>query len=400
MPRLLKKPWLDAYLDYIDCTENPFSFNLWSGISAISASLKRRVFIWRNFIQFFPNMYIVLVGPPGIGKGSAIHPVVNIVNEANLVNYLPDKITAERIIQKLAEGFTKFQTTTTGALSTVNFAQDHTATILSKELPVFLSSAEWIHSLLCQFWDENTFEYETKNKGSYKITNMCVGMLAGCVPDFIRMLSSQNMAPITGGFTARTIFVYATEKSRLIPGGWGQPNHNYSQTKSELVNDLQHISSLEGEMHLDTAALSLWDHIYGEHNKKGDFDSDVSANFKSRISSHIIKTAISISISESDNLIITEPQLRRSIELIEDVRNKVDIVFRSVGESPLAVGQDRVITFIKQQGIVSREEILKYNYRHMTDEQLTAIMYTLLHAGLIEETTQDHKSKYLWTNKI
>jgi hypothetical protein len=345
-------------------------------------------------------MYIVLVGPPGIGKGSAIHPVVNIVNEANLVNYLPDKITAERIIQKLAEGFTKFQTTTTGALSTVNFAQDHTATILSKELPVFLSSAEWIHSLLCQFWDENTFEYETKNKGSYKITNMCVGMLAGCVPDFIRMLSSQNMAPITGGFTARTIFVYATEKSRLIPGGWGQPNHNYSQTKSELVNDLQHISSLEGEMHLDTAALSLWDHIYGEHNKKGDFDSDVSANFKSRISSHIIKTAISISISESDNLIITEPQLRRSIELIEDVRNKVDIVFRSVGESPLAVGQDRVITFIKQQGIVSREEILKYNYRHMTDEQLTAIMYTLLHAGLIEETTQDHKSKYLWTNKI
>jgi len=72
---------------------------------------------------------------------------------------------------------------------------------------------------MCQLWDENTFEYETKNKGNYKVTNMCVGMLAGCVPDFIRMLSRDSMAPITGGFTARTIFVYATEKSKLVPGG-------------------------------------------------------------------------------------------------------------------------------------------------------------------------------------
>lgn len=397
MARLLKKPWLEAYLEYIDGTENPTDFNLWSGISAIAASLKRRVYIWRNFVQYFPNQYIVLVGPPGIGKGASIHPVTDIVNEAGTVNFLSDKITAERIIQKLADGFTKVapSANTNGGLTTVSFQQDHTATILSKELPVFLSSSEWLHALLCQLWDEHSFEYETKNKGSYKITEMCVGMLAGCVPEFIRMLSRDSMAPITGGFTARTIFVYATDKSRLIPGGWGKPIQNITQLKAELVNDLSHIASLQGEMVLDKQALALWDSKYKEHNAKGDFDSDVSTNFKSRLSSHIIKTAIAVSVSESDNLYVTESQLQRAITLIERIRDKIDIVFRSIGESPLAVSQDRVISFLQMRGVASREEILRYNYRHMTDEQLTAIILVLTKAGMIDELTQDHKTKYM-----
>lgn len=396
MARLLQRPWLETYLDYIDGTENPTDFNLWSGISAISASLKRRVYIWRNFVQYFPNQYIVLVGPPGIGKGASIHPVTDIVNEAGTVNYLSDKMTAERVIQKLADGFTKVQPSVNmnGGVATVNIAQDHTATILAKELPVFLSSSEWLHALLCQLWDEHTFEYETKNKGSYKITELCVSMLAGCVPEFIRMLSRDNMAPITGGFTARTIFVYASEKSKLLPGGWGQPVANINKLKDELINDLIHIASLQGEMRFDNNALALWDSKYKEHNATGDFDSDVSTNFKSRLSSHIIKASIAISVSESDNLIVTASQLRRAIEIIERIRDKVDIVFRSVGESPLAVSQDRVISFLQKQGVASREEILRYNYRHMTDEQLTAIILVLTRGGMVRELSQDHKTKY------
>ena len=396
MPRMLKQPWLEAYLQYIDGTENPIEYNLWCGISAISASLKRKVYVWRNFIQYFPNQYIVLVGPPGIGKGASIHPIMDIVNEASTVNYLADKITAERIIQKLADGFAKIVPTASnnGGLTTITMQQDHTATLISKELPVFLSSSEWLHSLLCQLWDEHSFEYETKNKGSYKITEMCVGLLAACVPEFIRSLSRDSMAPITGGFTARTMFIYASEKARLIPGGWGKPIQNITQLRTELVNDLKHIAQIEGEMHLDASALALWDAKYKEHNAKADFDSSVTANFKSRLSSHIIKTAIAISISESDNLTITEHQLRTAIEIVERVRDKVDIVFRSVGESPLAVAQNYVLEFIEREGQASREEILRRNYQHLTDEQLSSVILVLTRGGMIRELTQGNKTIY------
>lgn len=384
MPRLLQGSWIDHYLTYINDTENPRQFNLWSAISAIGASMKRRTFIWRNYVQYFPNQYIILVGPPGIGKGSAIHPVMSIVKEAGTVNYLADKITAEKIIEKLATGFPKTQTTiSAGGTMMGLLTTDHTATLVAKELPVFLSSSEWLHSLLCQLWDEHEFEYETKGKGSYKVTDLCVSMLGGCVPDYIRSLSRDQMAPITGGFTARTVFVYATKKHQLLPEGWGKPPVNINKLRDDLVNDLKHISTLEGEMRLSIDAQKLWNKTYAEHNKAGDFDSDAAANFTSRISAHVIKTAIAVSLSESDSLTISEDQLSRAIKYIEEIRDNVDIVFRTIGESPLAVIQDKAFEFIKLQGLCSRQEILRRNYRHMTDDQLTQVLYTLEHAGLI-----------------
>src|SRR5690348_16021588 len=156
MPRKLKKPWLEAYLDYVKETENPANYNLWAGISVLSASLKRKVWIYRNFVQYFPNQYIILVGPPGIGKGSAIHPAIALAKEAQTVNYLSDRITAEKIVDKLAAGFSCLTIVGGSAMPVM----EHTATILAKELPVFLGSSDWMHSLLCQLWDENEFEYE------------------------------------------------------------------------------------------------------------------------------------------------------------------------------------------------------------------------------------------------
>lgn len=393
MPRLLNRSWLDAYLEYINETETPVEYNLWAAISTIGSVMKRRTYIWRNHVQYFPNQYVIFVGPPGIGKGSAIHPVVNIVKEISGVNYLSDKITAEKIIERLAIGFTKTLPSVTGGNS-FQIQQDHSACLLAKELPVFLSSSEWMHSLLCQLWDEHEFDYDTKNKGTHKIKEMCVSMLGGCVPDFVRKLSRDILAPVTGGFTARTIFVYATTKSKLLPEGWGKPSTANTKLKDELINDLKHISQLEGEMRLEIDAQKLWNSKYKEHNKAGEFDSDASANFTSRISAHITKTAIAISLAESDSLTISRDQLDRAIRYIEEVRDKVDIVFRTIGESPLAVIQDKVFEYVKSQGVVSREAILRRNYRHMTDEQLTQVLYTLTNAQIIKEIQQGGKIKY------
>lgn len=383
---MLTKSWLESYKDYVADTENPASYNEWCGISALSSTLKRNVYLYYHGIKFFANQYIVLVGPPGLGKGSSIIPAAHLAKEAGTVNYLSDRITAERIIEKLAEGFTHPVISVTngsvGALTT----KEHTACILAKELPVFLGSSDWMHSLLCQLWDENEFEHQTKNKGNKFIKDMCVSMLGGCVPDYIRKLTKDTLAPITGGFTARCIFVYATQKSQLISDGWGCPNGHKAQLSYNLIEDLKYISRIEGEMFLSDEAKNTWNIMYGTYGKPSEFESDALANFKSRVPSHVIKAALCISISESDNRIITDAQLQRAIALVEEVRNNVDITFRAVGESPLAVAQDRVMRFIEQRGVCSHKEVLKYNHKHITDEQLKQIMYVLEYIGFC--TTQ------------
>lgn len=383
---MLKKSWLDSYKDYVADTENPTSYNEWCGISTLSASLKRNVYLYYHGIKFFANQYIVLVGPPGLGKGSSIIPAAHLAKEAGTINYLSDRITAERIIEKLADGFIHPVVQAQGNAVAALTAKEHTACILAKELPVFLGSSDWMHSLLCQLWDENEFEHQTKNKGNKFIKDMCVSMLGGCVPDYIRKLTKDSLAPVTGGFTARCIFVYATKKSQLISDGWGCPNGNKAHLSYELIEDLKYISRIQGEMFLSDEAKKIWNVMYGNYGNPSEFESDALANFKSRIPSHVIKAAIGISVSESDNLIITDTQLQKAIALVEEVRSNVDITFRAVGESPLAVAQDRVMRFIEQRGVCSHREILKYNHKHVTDEQLKQILYVLEYIGFC--TTQ------------
>lgn len=393
MPRLLKEPWLESFVKYARSknTEPPSEWQFWSGVSALSASLKRNVHFWYRGIQFFPNQYIVLVGPPGVGKGSAINPAAEVATTANSVNYLRDSVTAEKVIERLANGFLKVN----AASMMLPVKPEHCGTAIALELPVFLSSTnDRKFSTLCALWDQNSFEYDTKNKGTSLIKDMSFGMVGGCTPAFIQHISNNNVTAVTGGFTARTIFVYSSEREDLMDDAFGAPTKAHSTIHDALVDDLKHMVTLSGELRMDIGAQKLWSKTYREHNKQEDLDSDASANFKSRISSHIIKTAISISISESDSLTITEDQLRRSIALIERVRDRIDIVFRCVGESPLVNIQEKVLEYIQKQGVVSRSAILKRLYRHMTDDQLTQIIFVLRNSGIVDEISEGNTFKY------
>lgn len=376
--------WLDSFEEYCKDMEAPRDWIRWAGIATLASTIKRNCYVYYRGRQFFGNQYIILVGPPGIGKGECIDKGYDIASQAKTINYIKDWHTPQEILEELAAGFGGLGLRL-GQIVTAQALQDHTCTIIAPELAVFLQSYDNLHALLCAWWDQNKFEYKTKNKGKHVIEDMSVSLLGGCVPDYVRSLSKDRLAPITGGFTARTIFVYATEKFQLVKENFGAPTKQTSKLRDDLINDLKHISTLTGEITLDAKAKKLWNKVYEEHNKRGTIDSDASANFKSRISSHIIKTAITTCISASDNKQITEDDLRRAIKYVEEVRDKVDIVFRSIGESPLSSAGAKLQTYIDTLGEVSYKQLLKFMYRDTTEEQLMSLLNIYVKVGLIKE---------------
>lgn len=384
--RQLGKPWLDAFMEYCDEMETPKEWLRWAGLSTLSSSIKRNCYLWYRKIKFFPNQYIILVGPPGIGKGEAISRGYDLAFNAKTCNYIKDWHTPQEILEELAEGFQGIGLKV-GQVITAQVIKDHTCTIIAPELAVFLQNYENLHSLLCAWWDQNKFEYKTKNKGKHTVEDMSVSLLGGCVPDYIRSLSKDRMAPITGGFTARTIFVYAIEKDHLNKYSFGAPTPINSKLRDALIHDLKHIQSLTGELTVSKEAQKLWEDVYEEHNKRGAIDSDASQNFKSRISSHIIKTTITVCLSATDSLTITRDHLDTAIRYIEEIRDKVDVVFRSVGESPLSVIQNKVLTIIDGIGMISHKALLKHMYRDATDDQLNMVLTMLDKVGLIKTNT-------------
>ena len=65
--------WIDKYLVYSSNTEPPAMFHLWTAISVISSVLQRKCYFPWGTLTFYPNMYVVLVGPPAARKGTAMN---------------------------------------------------------------------------------------------------------------------------------------------------------------------------------------------------------------------------------------------------------------------------------------------------------------------------------------
>ena len=74
--------WIESFLQYTDNTEPPFLFRKWTAISCIASAMQRKCYVeWGTSLIFYPNLYVVLVGPSATGKGTAMNPGLDLLCE-------------------------------------------------------------------------------------------------------------------------------------------------------------------------------------------------------------------------------------------------------------------------------------------------------------------------------
>lgn len=386
--RVLTKNWILSYNEAINqISESPSHFNIWAAISVVSSVLKDHVYFSRGIYTIQPNQYIILVAPPGVGKGTAIHPAFDFPIKLKLINMLTDRITAPKIIDKLAEGWAcfpngslppiiKISSNGTGLPSPYKEAA---AIIRSTELQTFLGSSDWMPQFLCDAWDRRDYEYDTKNKGTAVVSGMCLSMIGACVPSYVQSLAKEQAAVINGGFTARSVFVYANEKAKNIewPKAFDQIK-NGSDIKQKLEDDLMAISQMRGEFTITDAAKTVFSNFYNSSLVKTlTTDSEIMSHFKSRAHVHVFKVAMAMSASASDNRIIDYVDMQVAVTLIQKIEANLDRAFRGSGSNILAEMINKIQTFIEVRGITTRKEILKYNYFNVSSDDLNRILYLL-----------------------
>lgn len=390
--------WILDYVKAIDAvSESPFTYNLWGGISVVSSVLKRNVFLNYKTFTIYPNQYIVLVGPPGLGKGVAMRDAHEFSESGKLCNYMSDRVTAPRIIERLFQGFSAAPKMQNGQV--VIGQKDSSVTLTSTELPTLIGSSDWMLTFLCDAWDKGKFDYDTKNKGSFTVTGMCVSLIGGCTPDFIRRISKDANSTVSSGFSARTIFINSSTKSKKLAFSDGLRN---SPAKAALISDLetrlQSIANLQGEFTWDYHARALFEQWYGTLDTTDD-DTDVYRNFRSRQHIHVIKLAMTLSAAESSSLVINRATLEKSIAIIEDVAINIDEVFRGVGESDIAASLARLQVYIERKGTVSYNELVADNIRFVNHDDIVKATKVLELIGFCTVQNQGSTWSYSHTGK-
>ena len=65
--------WIESFLKLTENTEPPKLYRKWTAISTLASAMRRKCALnWGNVGNFYPNMYIILVGPSGARKTTAM----------------------------------------------------------------------------------------------------------------------------------------------------------------------------------------------------------------------------------------------------------------------------------------------------------------------------------------
>lgn len=393
MPRRLPN-WIAAYTAYITpASESPICYNFWSAATAVSAALKRNVFVGRGSYKLYPNLYTILVGRPGIGKGSAINPVVSIINEAKICNILSDRVTIEYVLERMAQGWSAIHRFGSGGMT---MGTDHSAILISPEISVFISASQNTLPILADLWDarEGEFVYGTRHKGEFRIKDPCVCLLGGSTQEWL--ISSVPANAVGGGFTRRVNFVVANDREKLLP--WPTLS-NHNQVRDNLITDITEISRLSGEMKFDAKCVPLFEKCYIESSPK-EYDDEATTSYRTSMWAQVTKLAMCMSASRGEDLIIREKDFMLAYDAVKTVTENVPRVFRAVGESDLTVAADKVLKFLESKGFASRQEIMKHLWRDVTSEDLDKILATFKEGTIIYDYVQGKRTLYAPVEKL
>jgi hypothetical protein len=374
--------WLSAHIDYTENSESPISYHTWAGVSCIAAALQRKVYVRWGHSTFYPNHYIILVGPSGQSrKGEPIMIARDLTEGINIPTIGEDN-TQEAIILDMRYSFTDYTDGTTGKIKIQS-----AVSCFIEELSVFtgFQNSTFLAYLTNWYDSRDKWTRRTKHQGTDEIIGMCFNLLAATAPDWLPHILTREATG--GGFTSRCLFIVEEGKGKTI----SNPNLNPPDLtlRKNLIHDLEVIHTLSGEMKFDPAGLALYEAWYQQSDldiKEGRLilPDPFFDGYRGRRPAHLIKLGMGMSASRGGDLTITEGDFKRALTLLEYAESKMPKILGGVGRSKYAEDTEAVMAYIQRRGEVKKSELLQVFWRNVSGEALEAILGVLAGMKLVE----------------
>lgn len=378
--------WIDAYMSFNERSEPPRMYHLWCAISVIAAAMQRKCKLEWGTLTFYPNMYIVLVGPSGrCRKGTAMGPALSFVEELG-IKLAAEAITREALIRELKNANYSDPDPTLGTLGT----QHSSLTIFAPELTVFLGYHN--HQLLSDLTDwydcRSKWTYRTKNMGTDKIIGVFVNLIGATTPDLIR--TTLPLDAIGGGLTSRMIFVFERNKYKTEPCPFLSADEMLLRKK--LFADLEQIHQMRGKFSVTEDFLELWIKWYTENDGNPPFQDNMFAGYFERRPNHIMKLSMILNASRTNSMRIERCDLERAIDILERTEINMPATFAGVGKYEHADVISHVMEEIGMAKEISFDDLQARFFRDVNSFTMNQIIETLERMNFVTKVVTGGKT--------
>lgn len=266
--------FFDLYSEYVKNTEVPPIFHQWCATMGVAASLGKNFYFPRGHFNVYPNLYVMLIGIPGTGKGTCTSILQKLLLESGYTTFAADRSSKEKFLIDLQDGFHfEAEGDLTDASSVldlnsffgkerlINSNEPAEVFILAEEFSDFIGpGAGDFVPLLTKLWSyTGIYRNRLKNSKSVSIYEPCVNLLGGATSTSF----AQSLPPeiIGQGFLARLLPVYGEPTGKRITF----PTRPDEKIGRDLSNSLRRIrDEVKGEATVSEKAILLLDRINQE----------------------------------------------------------------------------------------------------------------------------------------
>lgn len=376
--------WISSFLEYTDNLPSPERFRKWSAISAIAGALTRQVWVKTGAGKLYPNMFILLVAPPGVGKDFAINPARDLWAATKKLNIAPSAMTHKGLIDHLAESSVNTQQVDEQG----KFVNYHSLLLSVPELGVLVPGHDlaFLSSLNDLYNCGPVYEERSRTKGEpLQIENPHIHFIAGTQPKYIGTLFPEEAYGM--GFTSRIIMIYwGTPTKRSL---FGANKYNIKLQKT-LAKDLSSIADLHGEFLLDEAAVEALEHWYAVLS---DTDKPLHSkliHYNARRVMHLIKLSMVYSVSRSNDMIITLEDFQNAKETLLEAEHAMPEIFKEISSGGQAGEIEEAFHFIVRQHNATKKPVPEHKLIHylatkVPANQITYLLDTMVRSSIIKE---------------
>lgn len=389
--------FLSAYEDYTEDSFVPPQFNTWCGITAISAALERKVWLpWTDTFSYYPNMFVLLVAKPGVGKSTALNKAVGLLQDmnsaTNSLHLVPSQITEAKFIETMGQQ-TSFQygTRVINQSSGFYFASE-ASNSLRNIYGDFLAC-------LTDFYDCPThWEKATLKDDKITLRNVCLNLIAGSTFEYLSRLISAEQ--VMGGFASRLVYVVHDTKmvrdQDFQAGMTAERKAKRAQYRKLLVEDLTRIHKMVGPFTGTPEFGKAWkDWFYDFEDARQDLPSEKLQSLMARVNTNAMKLSMVVSAAESSSRVLEQRHWDQAMQILQPIIDTLPGIFREAraGNTETQDGLTQAVINLMTHGAKPLMHLkAKLGIAGFQPHRIDSTIDFMMKTGALERTGTPHPS--------
>lgn len=346
----------------------------------------------RTFETFYPNLYVVLCGPPGVGKTVLTSRVWKFLSEIKDQHLASTSVTAASLMDDLREA-ERHLIMPDRVPAAVHF---HSLKIVSNELGVLIPQYENdFMNKLTDIYDGHPFSERRRTKDlHFKLEAPQINMLAATTPAYLNNIMPEGAWD--QGFISRVILVYSGE---VVMRPLFSELEFDQKRYDTLVYDLKHIAKIYGEVKFSKDAADAISHWYLNRGEPRP-DHPRLLHYNTRRVGHLIKLCLVATLSKNDSLVVELDDYAEALDWLVEAETYMPDIFKAMtaggdGKAIDDLWHHAYTIYRKEQKPIAASRLIIFLQERVPAHSVARILQVMVSAEILKESIEKNGKCYV-----